>query len=103
MATYKNLTPAEFAQKIEETQQAVVLDVRTKLEYNDGHLPGAINMSNIREGIPHLDKSRTYFVHCRVGGRSAVAAQLLINAGFENIFNLNGSIEEISIPLQKAG
>ncbi len=103
MAIYKNLTPAEFAQKIQEHQDAVILDVRTQLEFKDGHLPGAINMSNIREGLAHLDKSKTYFTHCRVGGRSAVAAQLLINAGFENVFNLNGSIEEVSIPLQKAG
>ena len=103
MAAYKNLTPAEFSQKLQESPAAIILDVRTSMEHKEGHLPGSVNMSNVREGMKELDKSKTYFVHCRVGGRSAVACQLMVNAGFEHVFNLNGSIEEVTLPFQKAG
>lgn len=103
MATYTNLTPAEFSAKLQADPGGIVLDVRTSLEHRDGHLPGAVNVSNIRNEMETLDKSKTYYVHCRVGGRSAVACQLMANAGFENVYNLNGKIEEVSIPLQKAG
>lgn len=103
MASYVNLNTSEFEEMIRENSDIIILDVRTSIEFREGHLPGAINMSNVKEGIKHLDPSKTYLLHCRVGGRSAVASQLLVNAGFEKVFNLNGSIEHMAIPLQKAG
>lgn len=99
---YKNLTPEEWTTKLNGDSNAVVLDVRTKAEYDSGHIDGAILMPNVTADADELDKTKNYYVHCRVGGRSALASQMLINKGFENVFNLNGPIEEVGIELIKS-
>jgi len=101
MPKYTNLRPDEFLSKIHEDPNAVILDVRTGAEYKSGHLPEAINVSNIHEEYVNLDKDKSYYLHCRVGGRSAVASQILISKGFENVFNLNGSIDDLKVSMVK--
>ena len=75
------------------TQGAVLLDVRTKEEYNDGHIEGSINipLQNIYSGqtaITDLDKP--VFVHCLSGGRSAPATSILKSMGYMNVENIGG-------------
>lgn len=69
----------------------VVLDVRTKEEWEAGHLPGAMlldfNGPNFAAEVAKLDKSKTYLVHCAAGGRSAKAVALMQKAGFTSLVN----------------
>ena len=101
MATYKNLKIDEFEAQLKAHPEAIILDVRTPAEYASGHLENARNIPNIQSEYQNLDPARTYFVHCRVGGRSAVASQVLTMRGFEHVFNLNDAIEHTSLPLIK--
>jgi rhodanese-related sulfurtransferase len=96
MATiFKNLTSREFQSEINGNTTAELIDVRTPGEYRSGKIPGAINIDIMDEkflrAIQRLDKSKTYYVYCRSGGRSANACHLMAQQGF-NVANLAGGI-----------
>lgn len=85
------LTVASAKELIKEG--AVLVDVRTKSEYNSGHIDGAkllpvdsINASNAKEVI--ASKDTVVIVYCRSGARSASAAKLLEELGYTNVYNL---------------
>ncbi|MGF7017885.1 phage shock protein E [Lachnospiraceae bacterium PF1-21] len=75
------------------TNGAVLLDVRTKEEYEDGHVPGSknINVAEI-EKISYLVDNRAtpLFVHCLSGARSSRAVSALKNMGYTNVKNIGG-------------
>jgi len=74
----------------------VLLDVRSKEEYNDGHVEGAINISHdaIEENIALLEqyKSEKIVVYCRSGRRAGLAIDILTQNGFSNIQHLTGDM-----------
>ena len=75
-------------------ENAIVLDVRTKAEYDDGHLIGAklidVNSSDFMvEALRTLPQDRPIAVYCRSGRRSAKAADMLVEAGWR-VVNLKG-------------
>lgn len=77
-------------------QNSVLLDVRSEKEYDEEHMEGAINIPyNNQEELLKLDKNKAYYLHCRIGGRSAVVAYLLAQDGFENVFNLDDDVANI--------
>ncbi|RTR39631.1 pyridine nucleotide-disulfide oxidoreductase [Shewanella canadensis] len=69
-----------------------VIDVREEIEYQAGHIEGAVNipMSSIRQRLDELDMTRTVYVHCRTGERSYNMAMMLGANGF-NVKNIAGS------------
>jgi NADPH-dependent 2,4-dienoyl-CoA reductase/sulfur reductase-like enzyme/rhodanese-related sulfurtransferase len=83
----------DLKNKIAAGEQMTILDVRTKREYESGHIENAINipLDTLRENILLLDKGSTIFVHCRTSYRSYLAYRILKNAGFSNVKNINGS------------
>ena len=83
----------ELKKKIAAGEQLTILDVRTKREFEGGHIENAINipLDELRENILSLDKSSAIIVHCRTSYRSYLAYRILKNAGFANVKNLNGS------------
>ncbi len=90
-----NLTQEDWVSQFEADENAVILDVRTEDECNEGMIPNAINI-DIHEGqgfidkIEALDKSKSYYVYCRSGARSAKACEVMNGLGFENAYNLIG-------------
>lgn len=83
---------AKAAKKMMD-ETAVILDVRTKMEYEDGHISGAINIpvDSILEGnskLPDLDE--TILVYCKSGNRSKEASQKLVDMGYKNVYNFGG-------------
>ena len=92
-ADYKNLNVPEF-EKMRAAKTNVLLDVRTKKEYDAGHIPGAVlidfNTPDFDKKIATLDKDKTYLVHCAVGGRSAKAAAKMSTLNFKSVYNLEG-------------
>ncbi|MFQ5965416.1 MAG: rhodanese-like domain-containing protein [Candidatus Scalinduaceae bacterium] len=71
-----------------------ILDVRQPWEYEKEHITGAklIPLPQLSEKIGEIDPEKPIIVHCAVGGRSRVAAQLLSGQGFKEVYNLKGGI-----------
>jgi rhodanese-related sulfurtransferase len=90
-----DLTVSEFSSKVTEAG-IITLDVRTPGEFNEGHIAGAIlvdfQSGNFESEIATLDKSKTYAVYCRSGSRSGQAVKIMSDAGFTNLYNLNGGV-----------
>lgn len=75
--------------------QVVVLDVRTKEEYDAGHIEGSVNVDfnspDFEAEVKRkLDPKKTYLVHCGVGGRSRRSLPRLQAAGITNLVHLDG-------------
>ena len=71
---------------------AILIDVRTVAEYNEGHLDKSINLTvdTLSTTVEALvkDKNTKIIVYCRSGNRSAPAADTLINLGYKNVYDL---------------
>jgi rhodanese-related sulfurtransferase len=92
---YENLSGEEFKSLFEATPGAVLLDVRTKGEFQSGTIKGAKNVDlmspNFNEQIEKLDKSKTYFLFCRSGNRSGQACNIMASKDLK-VYNLAGGI-----------
>ncbi len=92
----KNLSAQEAKDYLNENPTTLVLDVRTKVEFDEGHLDDAINIdyfaSDFTKRVAMLNSDETYLVHCRSGVRSTKALTLLKEAGFRNLLHLDGGI-----------
>lgn len=99
-----NLTQEDWWSKLQGDDDAVILDVRTEDECNDGIIPNAINI-DIYKGqgfiyqVEELDKSKNYYVYCKAGGRSAQACSIMNQLGFETTYNLMGGFSEWDGPV----
>ncbi|UCG13631.1 MAG: sulfurtransferase [Deltaproteobacteria bacterium] len=87
-------TAKTFIQEHEEGT-FTLLDVRQPSEYEEAHIPGAklIPLPELHHSVKGLPPDRPIIVHCAVGGRSRVAAQLLSGLGFKEVYNLKGGIK----------
>ncbi len=92
---YRELTPTEAFDLI-KSQNPLVLDVRTKREYQQGHLDRAllIPVQELQHRIEELDayKEGEILLYCATGNRSTVASKILIDRGFTRILNLRRGI-----------
>jgi rhodanese-related sulfurtransferase len=90
-----NMNVSEFSKKITESG-VVILDVRTPGEFAEGYIEGAQNIDfqsgNFENEIAALDKNVTYAVYCRSGNRSGQAAKIMHDAGFYEVYNLDGGV-----------
>lgn len=80
-------------QEFLKTEKAVLLDVRTKEEYESGHIENSENipLQQIEEVLAKItDKSTPLFVYCQSGARSSSAASALKQMGYLNITNIGG-------------
>jgi phage shock protein E len=91
------ITAEQAKQKMEESSDFILVDVRTVEEYNDVRIPGAINLPN--ETITNVkpqelpDLNQTIFVYCRSGNRSAQAAAKLAAIGYTKVYDFGGIID----------
>lgn len=80
-----------------ELNNAMVVDVRTPEEFNQGHLPNAININwydaDFAQQFSAIDKNETIYLYCKVGGRSAKATEKLDSLGYRNVVNLSGGYD----------
>ncbi|MEE0830975.1 MAG: rhodanese-like domain-containing protein [Longicatena sp.] len=95
--TYQSITMDEAMAQYQNEPNAVLLDVRTYEEYEAGHIPGAINITNenIQAGTYELrgSKDQIIYVYCRSGNRSKQASEVLAKDGFTNIIECGGIID----------
>ena len=94
-----DLTQTEWREKLENDSNAIIIDVRTEQEIDEGYIPKALHMDiyqgqEFMNNIQELDKEKTYYVYCRSGGRSAQACAIMNQLGFQNTYNLIGGFSE---------
>lgn len=81
-----------------QTAGVVTLDVRTRGEFNQGHIAGAINIDvesdTFQNEVSKLDKSKSYAVYCQSGRRSGIATGEMKKLGFEHLFNLANGMND---------
>ena len=92
--SYRQVSQEEAARLMAENPDCVILDVRTREEYEEAHIPGAICVPNEtigEEDVPELsDKAQLILVYCRSGRRSKEASQKLFDLGYTNIVEFGG-------------
>ena len=94
-----NLDQKEWVSLMDETADAIILDVRTEEEYESGYIKGA-QLIDIRQpqefmdATQALDKDKSYFVYCRSGARSGQACSIMSQLGFKSAFNLLGGFND---------
>jgi len=88
------ICPTEFINLREEKN---IIDVRTDVEYNNGHVDESIHipLAKLNENISLLNKKSTYYIYCKSGYRSAIASSFMINKGFSNIINIKKGYDGI--------
>ncbi len=94
---------AAGAAKLLADKKVLVLDIRTPKEFAGGHIAGATNLdfyaADFESRLGQLDKSKTYLVHCAVGGRSTKSLAQFKKLGFQSVVHLDGGFKA----WQKAG
>ncbi|MGM0635643.1 MAG: rhodanese-like domain-containing protein [Bacteroidota bacterium] len=93
----KNLSVEEWKNESIDNPNAVILDVRTKDEFDEAFIPDAKlidiqNPANFTSSVEELDKEKNYYIYCRSGQRSTMACQVMENMGFTKVNNLDGGI-----------
>ena len=95
-AAYHKIS-AEDAHEMMASQEVVVVDVRTREEYDGGHIENAVLVPNesiggeMPEALP--DKEATLLIYCRSGRRSKDAAQKLLELGYQSVYDFGGVID----------
>ena len=72
-----------------------IIDVRSKKEYQEGHLDGAISIPlfNIKKNRDKINTNKKILVYCQSGARSKKALKILEDLGIKNVYNLKGGLE----------
>ena len=102
----KNIDPEQAKAVLDSDPNAIYIDVRTEPEFLNGHVPKSINIPVVwpdpatRQMKPnpdfikvvsaHVPKNKRIIVGCQMGGRSKVAADILVQQGFEDVSNMQG-------------
>ena len=92
----ENIDQSQWENLISEDANAQIIDVRTPMEWEEGIQNGALlmniqNTAKFIHDIESMDKSKTYYVYCRSGGRSGQACMLMNAKGFKT-YNLAGGM-----------
>lgn len=92
-AEVHSISPAD-AKALMDSEEVVLLDVRTQEEYNESHIEGALlvpydEVSKHLDELP-ADKDAPIIVYCRSGSRASAAGQTLIKLGYTQVYNMGG-------------
>lgn len=93
---YQNINARDAVEKI-NSGEYLILDVRSNLEFSNGHIDDSVNVNleDIEKYITEVitNKERKIIVYCQSGRRSVEASKKLIDLGYKNIYNLVGGIQ----------
>ncbi|UCG45641.1 MAG: rhodanese-like domain-containing protein, partial [Candidatus Bathyarchaeota archaeon] len=92
------LSAEELHTKIVKGESMTLVDVRARSEFETKHIEGAINIPAPELRTPHkeLDKNRQLILICRSGNRSSLAASILLQQGFRDIYSVAGGMQGYS-------
>lgn len=90
----RNLDSRPFQEELERNKNKTLIDVREPQEYQEGYIPGAINipLSQLKSRINQIPKDKDVFLYCRSGMRSKQAARILVRNKYENLSHLQRGI-----------
>ncbi|NMP21884.1 rhodanese-like domain-containing protein [Sulfobacillus harzensis] len=96
----RHLSPERVA-SMARSGQALIVDVREASEYRAGHIPRAkhISLSQLVHRLREVPRDKTVVVVCRSGNRSSRAAELLMEAGYRNVYNMSGGMQNWKGPV----
>ena len=96
LVNISSLPPEDFLYILKNSDEIILIDIRTKEEFYENHISGAINIdfygNNFRENLNKLDKNLNYLIYCRSGSRTSQTLLLMEELGFKNVFDLDGGI-----------
>ena len=74
--------------------EVFILDVRTREEYDAGHIRGSalIPVQELDKRLNEIPRDKKILVYCRTGHRSVTASEILVNNGFKEVYNMKGGI-----------
>ncbi|MEG2786236.1 MAG: rhodanese-like domain-containing protein [Romboutsia sp.] len=102
---YKNINAKETEDLIASGDDIAVVDVRTKDEYDTGHIDRAMNIDfdDFQNNLTILDdyKEKPVLLYCKTGNRSEKAAKILKDNGFTEVYNATDGVEEHDYKLVK--
>ena len=105
-ANYVDVSPAEAKALIDAEPDLIIIDVSP--HYDEGHLPGAVHHyigdGSLDAAIHMLNPNDEYLVYCHVDSVAIAGAQKLIDAGFMNVYRLEGNYPgwvEAGYPIEK--
>jgi rhodanese-related sulfurtransferase len=89
--TYRQVHVSQVRELVENN--ACIVDVREKREFEQGHLINAVNipLSELRDRMDEIPKDKPVYVHCLTGQRSYNAVLALQGHGYNNVYNISGS------------
>ncbi|WP_305856599.1 thiosulfate sulfurtransferase GlpE [Balneatrix alpica] len=92
--SYQCIEPAQAKTMLEQPLQ--IADIRDPASYAQGHLPGAVHLSNqnLEQFLQEADPDQPLLVVCYHGHSSQSAANFLAERGFDQVFSLNGGFEQ---------
>ena len=84
----------EEALSLWQAKEAVIIDVRTPQEYQEGHIPDAalIPLNQLESRLDEVPKDQQVLLICRSGRRSAQGTSLLRSKGFDQVANIEGGM-----------
>lgn len=101
----QDITPTDYQdQFVAASTTHLLLDVRTPEEFATGHIQGAVNIpvQSLESRLSEVPDDQPIVVYCRSGNRSAQASQILVQAGYNGIYDLGGVNDWVAqgLPLQ---
>ncbi len=96
---YQIISPEKLESELKENNEIILVDVRTREEYGEKHIPNSILIPLNNINIDELDKiediknkNKKIVIYCKSGNRSKIAGEELANIGYNNIYLLEGGI-----------
>jgi rhodanese-related sulfurtransferase len=88
----KEVNPKEAYELMQNDPEYIYLDVRSTMEFEDGHPVGAVNVPimNFTPGFGMSPKDAKLVIGCKSGGRSAQACVIMEKMGYTNVANVRG-------------
>ena len=94
----EDISVREMLEILKTNSNAILLDVRSKQEYEEGHINGSINIPVYdleKNAKIKLNKENIIIVYCSAGVRSKRAIQTLKKLGYKNLYNIEGGIDNL--------
>jgi len=100
----QRITPLEYQNQFGDSSPHLLIDVRTPQEFTSGHIQNAVNISveTLQARLDEVPRGTPVVVYCRSGNRSASAAQILVEGGYQPVYDLGGIQDWVAqgLPIQ---
>jgi len=99
--TSQRITPLEYQNQFGDGTLHLLIDVRTPEEFTSGHIQNAVNVpvETLQTRLDEVPGGTPVVVYCRSGNRSASAAQILVENGYQQVYNLGGIKDWVALGL----